>query len=208
MTRSGRSQSPVERLEVFPIVVPAAFALFALIGVASRAGLTRRTDIQVRRKVHPKKNRQVTRVASAVSRVGAPHMRPLLAGGLAIGCRLLGTGRPGRIVAATLCATAVNKTSRLFLHQKRPPGAGVHHGLDVFAYPSGHCCAVAAIMTAAVREMSKGQSDRTHNALVAGGAALALATAWSRLYLDEHWIDDVIGGLSAGLGVGLMVTDA
>lgn len=46
------------------------------------------------------------------------------------------------------------------------------------------------------------------NALAAAGIVTSIAMAWSRLYLDEHWIDDVIGGLFAGLAIGLTVTDA
>jgi membrane-associated phospholipid phosphatase len=203
-----RSLSPAERLDLSPGVIPAALAIFALIGVASRAGVTRRWDLRVRRKIHPKENKRLTRVASMVSLIGAPRMRPILAGSLAVACAIKGAGNPSRIIAAALLATGVNKTSRLVLHQRRPPGAGVHHGLDVYAYPSGHCCAVAAIMTATVREMSKGQAGHARSRMAAAGVLVSLATAWSRLYLDEHWIDDVIGGLSAGLGVGLMVTDA
>lgn len=186
----------------------AAFGVFGIIGLASGAGLTRDADRRFRRHVHPRNNKRLTRVASAVSSVGAPHTRPALAIGMSVACHMLGGKRPGRVIVAAACATAVNKGTRLVLHQRRPPEAGVHHGLDVLAYPSGHCCAVAAVMTATIREISNGRRPRGYKALVAGAAALALATAWSRLYLDEHWLDDVIGGLSAGLGVGLLVTDA
>ncbi len=208
MASARRSPVNSGRLELADVVMGAALATFVLLGFASGAGLTRESDLRVRRKVRPRRNKRVTRVATAISQIGAPHMRLILAGSLALACRKRGRGRPSRIFAAALFATAVNRTSRLALHQARPPKAGVHHGLDIYAYPSGHCFAVAALMTAAVRELSKGESDSTQRNLAAGGIATALATGWSRLYLDEHWIDDVIGGLSAGLGVGIAVTGA
>jgi len=34
-------------------------------------------------------------------------------------------------------------------------------------------------------------------------AAVALGVGWSRLYLDEHWLDDVVGGWMAGTVIGL-----
>ena len=34
-------------------------------------------------------------------------------------------------------------------------------------------------------------------------AAVAIAVGWSRLYLDEHWLDDVVGGWMAGTAIGL-----
>lgn len=208
MDRARRSVDSGER-RLHPIVVgPAAFAVFAGIGGASSIGATRHSDLTVRRHIRPRQNKTATRVAHAISRFGAPNARPIVAGGLALCFQLSGIGRPSRIVAATLFATALEKASRLALRQKRPPGAGTHHGLDVYAYPSGHCCAVGAIMTTAVRELSRGHGPRVRNALAAAGVVASIATAWSRLYLDEHWIDDVIGGLFAGLAIGLTVTDA
>lgn len=204
----GRSRSKHERPDFSPVASSAALTIFALVGVLSRAGATRRLDRSVRRRMHPRKNVSLTRTATAISAIGAPHMRPVFAGSVAIGCHALGARSPWRIVAASLCATALNKSSRLVLRQKRPPGAGLHHGLDVFAYPSGHCCAVAAITTAAVRQLSRGRSTDVRAALIAAGAIASLATAWSRLYLDEHWMDDVLGGLCAGVGIGLKLTAA
>lgn len=188
-------------------LAPAAFAVFVAMGVASSAGLTRKTNLSARRRVDPRKNKTATRIATELSHLGAPYARPIVAGGLALACWLLGTERPSRIVAAAAGATLLEKASRLALHQRRPPGAGVHHGLDVYAYPSGHCSSVAAMMTAAAREISRGQTPRVRNSLTALAVAASLATAWSRLYLDEHWMDDVIGGLSAGFGLGRTVTE-
>ncbi len=42
------------------------------------------------------------------------------------------------------------------------------------------------------------QRDKRHVQL---GAALAIAVGWSRLYLDEHWVDDVAGGWLLGVAV-------
>jgi membrane-associated phospholipid phosphatase len=204
--RTRRSLPARERLVFSLSVAPSAFAVFALLGAANSAGLTRTTDLSVRRRVGPKKSASLTRTASAISLIGAPHMRPVFAGSLAAACRSLGVRNPWRILAASLCATALNRSTRIVLRKKRPPGAGAHNGLDVFAYPSGHCCAVAAMMTSTVRQLSRDRTIGTRAALIGVGAGASLATAWSRLYLDEHWIDDVVGGLCAGVAIGLTIT--
>jgi len=33
--------------------------------------------------------------------------------------------------------------------------------------------------------------------------AISISVGWSRLYLDEHWIDDVFGGWMAGIALGI-----
>lgn len=181
--------------------------LFIGLGVATRLGATRSLNRRVREKVRPRANANATRTATAISYFGTPKAHLLLAAGLALAVRVLrGRGGP-RIIAASLGATAVDKLSRVVIHQKRPRRAGKHHGLDRFAFPSGHTCAITAILTATAAELSAGLSVEADKVLWASVACLAMGMGWSRLYLDEHWIDDVVGGLSAGLAVGLSVAE-
>jgi membrane-associated phospholipid phosphatase len=90
---------------------------------------------------------------------------------------------------------------RYIIHQSRPPKATRHPGLDKFAFPSGHTCAATAISLAFAAQRSG--NTRAQNRLAASAAlAASLGIAWTRLYLDEHWIDDILGGWLAGIAVG------
>lgn len=82
----------------------------------------------------------------------------------------------------------------------RPRPEGPLAGSDGQAWPSGHA-AYAVIypwlaLTAAMR-LRPGGVNAT--ALVVGAAALALAIAYSRVYLRVHYVSDVYSGLALGV---------
>jgi undecaprenyl-diphosphatase len=89
------------------------------------------------------------------------------------------------------------------VHQRRPPKAGHHHGHNQYGYPSGHVTAATAIAIATAAEIDDRLSVAERTMLWTAVAALSLSVGWSRLYLDEHWIDDVAGGWMAGIAIGL-----
>jgi undecaprenyl-diphosphatase len=106
-------------------------------------------------------------------------------------------------IVASLGALVVDNGTRLVVHQRRPPKAGRHHGRNRFSYPSGHTTAATAIAIAVAGEISDGLSSRESELLWTAVAAIAISVGWSRLYLDEHWIDDVVGGWLAGIALGI-----
>jgi membrane-associated phospholipid phosphatase len=63
--------------------------------------------------------------------------------------------------------------------------------------------AATAIAIASAAEIADQLSSRERRFLWTGVAALSISVGWSRLYLDEHWIDDVVGGWMAGIAIGL-----
>jgi membrane-associated phospholipid phosphatase len=97
----------------------------------------------------------------------------------------------------------VDNVTRVFLHQRRPPKAGRHHGRNQYAYPSGHVTAATAIAIATAAEVDDRLSARERTLLWSAVTAVSISVGWSRLYLDEHWIDDVAGGWMAGIAIGL-----
>jgi membrane-associated phospholipid phosphatase len=108
-----------------------------------------------------------------------------------------------RLLAAVLLAWIVANALKLAVGDPRPAGGLV----DAWGggWPSGHAAvgAAAALALWALYAPSEGRMRRL--ALAAGLAALALALAWTRLYLGVHDLGDLAGGLAVGLLVGYLL---
>ncbi|MEO6778322.1 MAG: phosphatase PAP2 family protein [Gemmatimonadaceae bacterium] len=179
-----------------------AASAFTVLSAFVEGGGTKHLDRAVRRRMQPRKRPRIRDAANMLTSIASPHTHPLIAVALGI----IASRRTGRIAyaifAASVGATVVDKVVRLIIHQKRPPLAGVHHGLDRYAFPSGHTCAATAIALAFVIHIWPTLSEVQRRAAAALAISLSLGVGWTRLYLDEHWIDDIIGGCLAGVTVG------
>ena len=178
-------------------------ALAGGVAAAIKRDSTRTIDRAVRRRIHPRRSPRVTAVAKGVSSLAGPHIHPAVAALLGFMLRVE-RGRAGYgPSAASVGAWGVDNAVRIFVHQKRPPKAGPHHSRYRYAYPSGHTTAATAIGVAAASAIA-GDLPRSQQILLwTTIAAFALGVGWSRLYLDEHWLDDVVGGWLAGTVIGL-----
>jgi membrane-associated phospholipid phosphatase len=178
-------------------------AIAAGIGVGVERHSTTRIDKAVRRRIHPRRSPALRSLAKGISYLVGPKSHPYTSAvlGLLIN-RREGTGGLGPS-AASLGALAIDNVTRVFLHQRRPPKAGHHHGRNRYGYPSGHVTAATAIAIATASELDDQLSPRERRLLWTAVAALSVSVGWSRLYLDEHWIDDVVGGWMAGIAIGL-----
>jgi membrane-associated phospholipid phosphatase len=68
------------------------------------------------------------------------------------------------------------------------------------SFPSGHASMAAAFYAAAALLLTEGRG-RTATAAIGGAAvAVAVAVAASRVFLDVHWLSDVVAGLAFGWG--------
>jgi membrane-associated phospholipid phosphatase len=178
-------------------------ALAGGIGVAVARQSTGPVNRAVRRRIHPGRSPAVKSLAKGVSFLAGPYSHPFVAGGLGTLMRLQrGTGGAGP-VAASLGTLVFDNLARIFVHQRRPPKAGSHVGRNRYAFPSGHVTAATAIAVATAGEVADQLSPAQRRLLWTSVAALSVAIGWSRLYLDEHWMDDVAGGLMAGVAIGL-----
>jgi membrane-associated phospholipid phosphatase len=191
--------------------MPSSDAIRALSGVAVAGGIgvtvkrdsTTRINRAVRRRINPKESPALTSLAKRVSYLAGPYAHPVAAAVIGSLIRLSTGHRGGGPLAASLGTLAFDNITRFFVHQPRPPKAGPHRGRYRYAYPSGHATAATAIAVAAVGEIAERLSPAERKLLWASVAGIALAVGWSRLYLDEHWMDDVVGGWVAGAGIGL-----
>ena len=173
------------------------------IGVAVKRNSTTPVNRAVRRRIHPRRSPRLTSIAKGISYLVGPHAHPYTAAALGFVInRREGRGGLGPS-AASFGTLAVDNVTRVFVHQRRPPKAGHHHGHNQYGYPSGHVTAATAIAIATAAEIDDRLSVAERTMLWTAVAALSISVGWSRLYLDEHWIDDVAGGWMAGMAIGL-----
>jgi undecaprenyl-diphosphatase len=102
-------------------------------------------------------------------------------------------------VLTWVTAEVLIEVSKAFFHRGRPPNPLV--ATSGFSFPSGHAVATASIAVALVLVlMGPGHRRRKWEWLAAG---FALVMALSRVYLNAHWLSDVVAGVLLGTGVAL-----
>ena len=101
--------------------------------------------------------------------------------------------------AALLCAAAIgievlNGGLKLLFHRPRPELAFVH--LDTYSFPSGHAAGSAAIYAVIFYLLA---ISRGRVALAVGYVILVGVIGFSRLYLEAHYLSDVLAGTALGI---------
>ena len=77
---------------------------------------------------------------------------------------------------------------------------------DGFSCPSGHATAVTALFVSLVLVLTTTRVGRRLRYLLwAAALALIVFICVTRLYLGVHWVTDVIGGFSVGLGSSMIL---
>jgi undecaprenyl-diphosphatase len=180
-----------------------AAGVFTALGIAAHHDLLADVNRRARAIVQGREPRTV-RVARTITLLSESGVHPILGWLASKGASRL-AGRTYVPFAASLAVFALNKGTRLFVHQPRPPGAKPRRGLDRRGYPSGHTLAATAIAFATALEIAEGRSVGQRSALFAAAAAYAATIGWTRLTLDEHWIDDVVGAWAGGIALAIVV---
>jgi membrane-associated phospholipid phosphatase len=101
------------------------------------------------------------------------------------------------VVAVVAGDALITLAVKNLIDRARPTFNPVAYSLGP-SFPSGHTSMAAGFFAAAALVLSRGSGPRVASAL--GGAAVAIATAvaCSRVFLDVHWLSDVIAGLALG----------
>jgi undecaprenyl-diphosphatase len=180
-----------------------AAAVFTALGIAAHHDLLAEINQRARALVRARDARTI-RVARTITLLSESGVHPIL-GWLASKGASRVVGRTHVPFAASLAVFVLNKGTRLFVHQARPPGAKPRHGLDRLGYPSGHTLAATAIAFATALEIAEGRPIGQRSALFAAAAGYAATIGWTRLTLDEHWIDDVVGAWAGGIALAIVV---
>jgi undecaprenyl-diphosphatase len=95
----------------------------------------------------------------------------------------------------------VSSVVKQLVERPRPPDGLVH--LSDFSFPSGHAAYAGATCTALVLLFTWPGSSRRVWATLA--AIVIVAMAWSRTYLQVHWLSDALAGSLLGVGIALLV---
>lgn len=100
-----------------------------------------------------------------------------------------------------LLGLGVNQIILLFVHRIRPYDAGLTHLIIApsadWSFPSDHATAAFAIVAAFALQALPGR------AIVFG--VMALAIAWSRVFVGTHYVTDLLGGALTGLAAAILV---
>jgi membrane-associated phospholipid phosphatase len=79
--------------------------------------------------------------------------------------------------------------------------------LDSLSYPSGHSSGIATLVTVGLLLLVPLVTSRVlRHVVVVLGVALVLLVGLTRMWLGVHYLTDVVGGWSLGLGWSLLVT--
>ena len=125
----------------------------------------------------------------------------------AIACVLLATRRLLALVAfavAEALAPLLSSLLKVLIDRPRPPGGLVHPVGS--SYPSGHATDAGTTAIALVLLFTAAGPGR-RPWWIAAGLGIAVM-AWSRTYLQVHWLSDVVAGAALGIGVALVVFGA
>ena len=103
------------------------------------------------------------------------------------------------ILAEALTPLLVNLI-KLLVGRERPPGAMIEaHGSS---YPSGHAAYAGA--TAVILVLLFTKPGRHRRVWWVAAAVVTAGMAWSRTYLQVHWLSDAVAGATLGVGVALL----
>jgi membrane-associated phospholipid phosphatase len=189
------------------IIAAIGATVFATLGVCAHDGLLDDMNHRVRRLLL-RRGPDTVRLARAVTLLSESAVHPVLGFLLSKAASRAIRGRTYVPLAASLANFVLNKGTRLFVHQERPPGAKPRTGLDRLGYPSGHTLAATAIAFSTALRVSEGRPASRRTALLGAAAVYAATIGWTRLTLDEHWIDDVVGAWAGGIALAILVTRA
>jgi len=157
-----------------------------------------RWDVELSRWIHRHSSSELVSVFQAVTWAGNAATLVLLT---AVAAWLL--VRRGRVnEAAFVCVVAlgieiVNGVLKLVFHRPRPGLAYVH--LDTYySFPSGHSAGSAAIYAVVLYLLARHRSRRARVGAVLAYVAIVAVVGVSRLYLEVHYLSDVLAGTCLG----------
>jgi undecaprenyl-diphosphatase len=202
MTLDNRTAYGAFALRVLGILLGLA-VLTALLGIGIRAWAPG-FDLQALQAIASHRDATLTTIAGVVTNAGS---FALLAP-LSIAFLLLRRWkRPADDIALVVIAAGsalLPIVTKLIVARPRPTIEHLSH-LTSLSFPSEHTTQAAAVYLTIAIMLSKGLNRGWRELVIVVAVLIALAVAWSRVYLGVHYPTDVTAGLLLGWGWALLV---
>lgn len=188
---------PVARRSAAVLVV-AAVLLFVLAAWMARGESVAEVDRGARRLIREGRPAALQTPMRVVSALATGYV--LLP--VTLACSVVLWRRRERVAALVLPAIGLGAVVALALtkwviDKPRPKLRG-------YGFPSGHVFGVTVFVVIAVYLLWRFDARRGwQRATRAGGIVFVTAVGYSRIYVDAHWLSDVVGGLLAGIAFAL-----
>jgi membrane-associated phospholipid phosphatase len=186
---------------VLPIALIGAGAGVAFVWLSRRvkAHDTRRIDGQARRRF-PKRRGGITRsLATGIGPLGKWWgQMPVSVGIAALAWRARGPRAATPIAAASAAAASLAWVLEQAMTPRTPPPG--RHSPTEPAFPSGHALQTSAVAWTAAYVLVR-ERLASPGAVVPLAVALPAVSGLAKLYLDGHWLTDVLGGYLLGATV-------
>jgi undecaprenyl-diphosphatase len=177
--------------------------LTALAGIGIRA-FAPGFDVQIIKAIAGGRDATLTSIAWVVTEAGSF----VLLAPLSIAFLLLRRWkRPADDLALIVIAAGsavLPLVTKVIVARPRPAIDPLSH-LSSLSFPSEHTTQAAAVYLTIAIMLSQGLARGWREAAIALGIVIALAVAWSRVYLGVHYPTDVIAGLLLGWSWALLV---
>jgi undecaprenyl-diphosphatase len=199
----GRLRKLVSFWLLIVVVSALALAAFADVGEDVADLSTGPLDNAVRTWFLAHQNPVVYKIAYAITWVGSPTVMVLLAVvAAAFFYRRKGRGNAAVVLAAPATGGLLSVAVKMIFGRARPAGGLLLNELG-YSFPSGHAATSAAVMVTLCYVLARERILSWPTAILIGGG-VPLIVGLTRLYLDVHWMTDVVGGWSVGLFVAAM----
>jgi membrane-associated phospholipid phosphatase len=202
MTVENRAPYVAFALRVLAILLGLC-VLTALLGIGVRAWAPG-FDLQTMQAIAGHRDATLTTIAGIVTNAGSF----VLLAPLSVAVLLLRRWkRPSDDIALVVIAAgsaALPIVTKLIVARPRPMLDPLSH-LTSLSFPSEHTTQAAAIYLMIAIMLSKGLNRRWRQLGIALAIVIALAVAWSRVYLGVHYPTDVVAGLLLGWAWALLV---
>lgn len=143
----------------------------------------------------------LTAAAIAITECASPAVILVLAAAIGyLWWRRTGSLLPAAVLVGTLCAAAGAETViKSLVGRARPPQATQVLFETGHSFPSGHATCATALFLLAAMTIGSRLSPVRRGVLVFVAACAAVLVAATRVYLGEHWLTDVVGGVLLGM---------
>ncbi len=124
---------------------------------------------------------------------------------LAVGLTTREWIRPFLLSSAMFWQTTIVSVTKKISAVSRPPQDLTHRIMKSGSYPSGHTAAAATFALLVPSVLEPYLSLPTVILITVYLTVNALVTAYGRLYLDVHWLSDIVGGWLLSLATQVFV---